>query len=131
MNKGAFAVIINNNEVLLVRSSTNSQYINHWSFPGGVVDEGESLRAAAIRESIEETGILCDPKELIVSSDNPQSDIVINIFRADYVSGDITIDPNEIEEAGWFNLNDALTMPLAYSNKAILLSLVEGSKIVH
>ena len=43
-------------EVLLVRRSDN----DNWALPGGAVDLGESLTQAAVRETLEESGIECE-----------------------------------------------------------------------
>ncbi|MCA9759700.1 MAG: NUDIX hydrolase, partial [Candidatus Eisenbacteria bacterium] len=49
----AAAVVVNStNELLLVRSPRRG-----WEMPGGQVEQGESLRKAAIRETLEESGI--------------------------------------------------------------------------
>ena len=51
---GAGALILNqNDEILIVKPS----YKDHWSVPGGVVEENESPRVACIRETKEEIGI--------------------------------------------------------------------------
>ncbi len=49
----AAAVVVNDaNELLLIRSPRRG-----WEMPGGQVEQGETLRGAAIRETLEESGI--------------------------------------------------------------------------
>lgn len=50
----ARVVIVENNRVLLVKHSDGEN--EAWVFPGGRVEENESVAAAAIRECKEETG---------------------------------------------------------------------------
>lgn len=45
-------------EVLLVHPSGNYNRGKPWSIPKGLPDEGESLEAAARRETLEETGVV-------------------------------------------------------------------------
>jgi predicted NUDIX family NTP pyrophosphohydrolase len=45
-------------EVLIVHPSGNYNRHKPWSIPKGVPDEGESLEAAARRETLEETGVV-------------------------------------------------------------------------
>jgi 8-oxo-dGTP pyrophosphatase MutT (NUDIX family) len=54
-------------EVLLVRRSPTARFMaGVWVFPGGAVDEGESHRAAGVREVAEEAGVvLPDPDALV------------------------------------------------------------------
>ena len=52
---GAGALFLNEQgEILIVKPT----YKDHWSIPGGVVDENESPRAACIREIKEELGLI-------------------------------------------------------------------------
>lgn len=51
---GAGVLLLNRRGELLIVKPT---YKNHWSVPGGVVDENESPREAVIRETKEETGL--------------------------------------------------------------------------
>ena len=49
-------VVNGQDEVLMIRRSDNG----NWAVPGGAVDLGESVPQAAIRETLEETGITCE-----------------------------------------------------------------------
>ena len=56
-------VVNERNEILVIRrSQTDTSRRGAWEFPGGHVEPGESLEAAALRETQEEVGI--SPKEL-------------------------------------------------------------------
>jgi ADP-ribose pyrophosphatase YjhB (NUDIX family) len=47
--------------ILLIRRTDN----NYWSIPGGGLEPGESVRQAAAREVLEETGIVCEVTGLV------------------------------------------------------------------
>ncbi len=52
---GVGAVVVEAGRVLLIRRGTEP-LLGHWSIPGGLVEVGESLTDAVIREAKEETG---------------------------------------------------------------------------
>jgi 8-oxo-dGTP diphosphatase len=54
---GVGAVIIDQGRVLLIKRGS-PPLLGEWSLPGGVVELGETLRAAAEREALEETGLI-------------------------------------------------------------------------
>jgi ADP-ribose pyrophosphatase YjhB (NUDIX family) len=61
---GVGAVIVNQGRVLLVRRGTEPMK-GHWSLPGGLLELGEGLLDAVVREVREETGLIVEPLELI------------------------------------------------------------------
>ncbi|KAF3451888.1 hypothetical protein FNV43_RR07984 [Rhamnella rubrinervis] len=62
---GAF-VMNEKREVLVVKEKSGIfKKMNLWKFPTGVVDEGEDIREAAVREVKEETGIEAEFKEVL------------------------------------------------------------------
>jgi 8-oxo-dGTP diphosphatase len=52
------------NRALLIRRG-QSPRLGEWSLPGGVLERGESLREAVIREAREETGLVVETGEML------------------------------------------------------------------
>jgi 8-oxo-dGTP diphosphatase len=61
---GVGAVIIHEGRVVLVKRGSPPLQ-GEWSLPGGVVELGETLRAAAEREAREETGLIVKAGEVL------------------------------------------------------------------
>src|SRR3984957_14823490 len=61
---GVGAVIIEEDRVLLVKRA-RPPLQDQWSIPGGVLEIGELMREAAVREAHEETGLIIEPGELL------------------------------------------------------------------
>ena len=60
-----------------------------WEFPGGQVEESETITHALEREVLEETGIMVRPKELVgVYSNIRKPSIVMLDFVCEYISGE-------------------------------------------
>jgi len=57
---GVGGIMVNdNNEVLMIqeRRSTGNADTKPWKFPGGYVDQGETVKVGVEREVLEETGV--------------------------------------------------------------------------
>lgn len=61
---GVGAVIVHEGRILLVKRGA-PPLEGQWSLPGGVVELGETLRAAAEREAREETGLVVEADEVL------------------------------------------------------------------
>ncbi len=61
---GVGAIIIEGDRVLLVKRA-HPPIQGQWSIPGGVLEVGEMVREAAVREASEETGLMVEPGELL------------------------------------------------------------------
>jgi 8-oxo-dGTP diphosphatase len=57
---GVLAVVLRGERALVVRRS-NPPMAGRWGFPGGVLELGETVAEGAMRELLEETGVVADP----------------------------------------------------------------------
>ena len=87
-------------------------------FPAGVlgliagfVDSGESLEETVHREVKEEVGINVKNVTYFNSQPWPFPDSLMVAFTADYDSGEIVIDNNEISEAAWYRYDQLPGLP--------------------
>ena len=80
-----------------------------WEFPGGQVEESETLTHALEREVLEETGIVVRPVSLVgVYSNTRKPSILILDFICEYVSGE-PIASAESLHVEWVDRNAALS----------------------
>ncbi|MGH2429752.1 MAG: NUDIX domain-containing protein [Candidatus Limnocylindria bacterium] len=70
-----------------------------WMLPGGRVERGESPHAAAIRETLEETGIRIRVRRLVLVDARRRS--VSFVFEGEAIGGELQPAFGEIEEVGW------------------------------
>lgn len=124
MTRGAFALITNSTgHVFLVRSLTSVRFKDHWSIPGGVVEDGETFEQGCVRETLEEVGLVIElgVRLCVVRSDD--NDLEAVTFKASYISGEIQLQTHEIEAAQWFTVEEAKKLKLGFNIAELLLRL--------
>ena len=103
---GVGAVIVHEGRVLLVRRGTEPLR-GRWSIPGGLVELGEMLRDAVVREAREETGLEVEPVELVELLDRIHREdgrIRYHYVIADYlcrVTGGALQAASDADEVRW------------------------------
>ena len=135
-------VIQNNNQMILMAKASRGFFTGCWTLPGGFVDYGEHPRTGAVREALEELGIIIqisdkqgESGEVIDGDDG----VIIqqNIFTSEGINWlsftyncnlDIPIEKikpkkGEIEEARWFTKEDALKNAVSMFDRDAILRL--------
>lgn len=101
----AAAIVLNDqNEILLIRGPRRG-----WEMPGGQVEEGESLKAAAIRETKEESGIDIEIVKFCGVFQNVGDSICNTLFLAKAIGGEFATSSESLE-VGFFPIKKALEM---------------------
>lgn len=86
--------------ILLARSKQFKAGV--YSLIAGFVESGETLEQAAQREVLEEVGVKVGMPSYVASQPWPFPHSLMTAFVADYESGAIVCQPQEIEDAKWF-----------------------------
>ncbi|NMH69357.1 NUDIX domain-containing protein [Bacillus sp. RO3] len=101
----AATVVINDHkEMLLIKGPRRG-----WEMPGGQVEEGESLKEAAIRETKEESGIDIEVVKFCGVFQNVNRSICNTLFLAKAIGGQPTTSSESLE-VGFFPIEQALEM---------------------
>ena len=130
------AVVLHNDKALLVlRGQAPAKGL--WAIPGGSVELGETLQAAAEREVMEETGLQIKAGEVVYTFDGIQRDELGRV-KYHYVIIDLmgeALDPaqplrpsDDVEDAGWFTLTqlENAAVPVTDTTVTLLRQIMNG-----
>jgi 8-oxo-dGTP diphosphatase len=116
---GIGAIIIEGDRIVLVKRA-HPPIQGHWSIPGGVLEIGEMVREAAIREAREETGLIVEPGELLGVYDrilrDPENRVQYHYVLVDFLCrpiGGELLAASDAAEVRWFTREELPTLNLA------------------
>ena len=81
--------------ILLVQRAIHPSY-GKWVFPGGYVDRGETLEAAALREVQEESGLVVRLTRLLGAYSFPDNPVIVVAYAGDVTGGSLKIDDESL-----------------------------------
>ncbi len=131
---GVGAIIIDDCRVLLVKRG-HPPLAGEWSIPGGVLELGETLREAAIREAQEETCLTVETADLLGVYDRVLRDdagrtlyhFVLVDFLCRRVAGE-THAADDADEVRWFTLPEVEALALAEDTAQVIRRGFDKSK---
>ncbi|MCW4049408.1 MAG: NUDIX hydrolase [Candidatus Bathyarchaeota archaeon] len=129
---GVAATVIHDDKILLcVRGNLPSA--GKWGLPGGVVELGETLEEAVVREVMEETSVHVKPVKLLTLFNSIRKDesggvkyhYVLFEYLCEYVSGEVKAR-SDAPDARWVALDNLDGVDLMRSTKAFILRLLDS-----
>jgi 8-oxo-dGTP diphosphatase len=123
---GVGAIIIEDSRVLLVKRA-HPPLEAQWSIPGGVLEVGEVVREAAIREAREETGLIVEPEALLGVYDrilrNAEQRVQYHYVLIDFlcrrVGGELQA-ASDAAEVRWFTREELAPLNLAEDTQDVI-----------
>lgn len=126
----AMVVLVRDQKVLLMKRGQHmKRRPGQWDLPGGVVESGEELSAAATRETLEEAGVSIDPHKLsvvFVDREAGDEDVTMWVFFAAGAPDAAIRTSEEHTEARWMSLDKAIEMIEHPSQKALMIHLQQN-----
>ncbi|MER6514499.1 NUDIX domain-containing protein [Nonomuraea sp. NPDC001636] len=132
-------VIVTNvaDEILMIRRSDNG----NWAVPGGAIDLGESIPQAAVRETLEETGITCeitglvgtysDPRHVILYTSNGEARQEFSlVLTGRAISGEPT-PSDESREVRWVPRDQITELSMDRSMRMRIEHYLAGTALPH
>lgn len=109
INPCIIVLITRGDEVLLASHHRHGKAF--YSCLAGFIEAGESVEEAVHREVMEEVGVEIENLRYLGSQPWPFPSQLMLGFYADYKSGEIDADEDEIEDAVWFDISDLPFVP--------------------
>lgn len=97
----AAAVVVHEGRVLMVRRRISEGRLS-WQFPAGAVEPGESREEAAVRETLEETGLAVKALKLLGERVHPDTGRLLSYTACEVAGGHVhVVDTDELAELAW------------------------------
>ncbi len=112
---------------LLVRRPLNKKRGGLWEFPGGKVEDGETLKEAIERELKEELGIETKAKNLVCKTiyKYPEGEIELSLLEVEFKEDPIL---KEALESKWVTIEESEKLELCPADMRILKNLKKTCK---
>jgi len=126
------AVVLREQRVLFIRQAEGQSLAGQWSIPWGLVNEEEAPEDAALRETLEESGVTAVVDGLMGIQNLPAPGWLGIIFACQAVSGEPVPDGVETDRAAYLSLEDIRSFPEPIEPwcKWLALRVLEGKCVL-
>ncbi len=109
--KLAAATVVEKDGLFLMIKRAIQPQLGLWGFPGGYVDRGEVVEAAAAREVLEETGLVVEITRSLGIFSEQRNPVILVAFAGVEVGGELNVG-DEVSDIGFFSPDEF--PPLAF-----------------
>jgi len=120
------AVISRNKKVFAALRGQNQFLAGHWEFPGGKLEDGESLFDCIVREMDEELKMSVLPTKVLPHVYYDYGEFKVELYPVLCNVKDEFYELGEHENAGWFHRDELQQLKWAQADLPIVRQLING-----
>ncbi|HEY7025101.1 MAG TPA: NUDIX hydrolase [Candidatus Limnocylindrales bacterium] len=98
--------VTDDGRIILIRRAIEPGY-GQWAQPGGFLEIDETAQEGAARETLEETGLVVEPTQIVGVYSRPQAAVVVVCWEARIVGGEASPTSESLDVRAW----DASAIP--------------------
>jgi 8-oxo-dGTP diphosphatase len=102
----SMAVVTYEGKLLMIRRREREGDLL-WALPGGAIEPGEAAEDAAVRETVEETGLVVTATKLLGERVHPKTHRTMSYTACEVVQGEAKVaDEDELDAVAWVTLDE-------------------------
>ncbi len=113
----AVTLVSRDGKLALVRRGVEP-HLGRWSFPSGFVDRGERVEDAAVRETLEETGLHVRLTGLVGLYSDTGQPVALAVYAAEIVCG-VLAAGHDAECASFFTIDEMPPLPFPHDYRIL------------
>lgn len=119
----AVGILKKQNDVLIALRQVGQDHADHWEFPGGKVEAGETVLEALVREFQEEIGVATTGWQPLIEIpwEYPKVQVHLNVFITESYSGQPS--GQEGQEVKWTSIDSLSDYTFPEANQGIMTAL--------
>jgi 8-oxo-dGTP diphosphatase len=102
----SMAVVVHEGKLLMIRRREREGDLL-WALPGGAIEPGEAPEDAAVRETVEETGLVVTALKVLGERVHPKTHRTMSYTACEVVQGEAKVaDEDELDAVAWVTLDE-------------------------
>lgn len=102
----SMAVVVSEGKLLMIRRREREGDLL-WALPGGAIEAGETPEEAAVRETVEETGLVVAAMKVLGERVHPKTHRTMSYTACEVLQGEAKVaDADELDAVAWVTLGE-------------------------
>lgn len=102
----SMAVVVSDGKLLMIRRREREGDLL-WALPGGAIEDGETPEVAAVRETVEETGLVVAALKVLGERVHPKTHRTMSYIACEVLQGEAKVaDTDELDAIAWVTLDE-------------------------
>jgi 8-oxo-dGTP diphosphatase len=119
------AIIVENDKVLIARRKKGEWLSGYWEFPGGKLEDGETLQSCLKRELSEELGVQAEVGEIVAESEYHGEQGIFRIIALLTSLKTVPITLSAHDRVAWVPLSEISSFKLSPADRDIARTIIE------